>query len=82
LAKLKDTGTRRIEYYDGDEWKPAKMGRGGKPYCYGFLRELREVIDATGADIQTRVAAKWKSNALDVQWIPVEDEDGDSKNRK
>ena len=80
MAKLKDTGARRIEYYDGDEWRPAKMGRGGRPYCYGFLREMREIITATGSHVELRVAAKW-SAGRDVQWQPVEDEENDRKNR-
>lgn len=80
MAKLKDTGARRIEYYDGDEWKPAKMGKGGRAYCYGFLREMREIITATGSSVELRVAVKW-SAGQDVQWQPVEDEENDRKNR-
>ena len=82
MAKLKDTGARRIEYKSGDEWRPMKMGKGGRPYCYGFLRELREVAGRVGAPIEYRVTAKHQSNALDVQWLPVEDEEDDRKNRK
>ena len=81
MARLKDTGARRIEYFDGEEWRPAKMGRGGRPYCYGFVSELREIISATGSTVMVRVTAKHAAGP-DVQWIAVEDEEDDRKNRK